>query len=301
MIRMWFCLWLFCATAFSQELPLLGISHIAFRISAIEKARAFYHGVLGYDEAFDDKTPNGQLSIAYFKVNDNQYVEIINKIVPDRDVLMSHIGFYTDDIKKLHKMMAERGLVVGKIIDGKDGNRRFTIQKPPGIVLEYIEFLQYGPHSWQRQSTGKYLSDHRISTHLLHDGFVVTDFEAARHFWVDQLGFKVMWEYKPDNVRVRLLHLRLPGPSGEYVEIGNPTKPVTGKKQLGVVAHVSLEVSDIQAAYREVQDHGYTENLRPPMYGPDHRWQLNLYDPDGTRVEFMTPIQMNNDTNNAKQ
>jgi catechol 2,3-dioxygenase-like lactoylglutathione lyase family enzyme len=289
-MRILCCLWLFCGAAFAEELPLLGLAHVGFRVGDLEKARAFYHGVLGYDEAFDLKAPDGHIAVAYFKVNDNQFIEIFPGIPPGKTIMMTHIAMYTGDIEKLHKMLEERGLAPGKINDGKDGNRNFGIRNPPGQGLEFLEFVQYMPNGWHRQSAGKFLGDRRISTQLLHAGIVTTDFEAARHFYVDQLGFTVGLQPQAGGrakpVQVPLgghIAIRMPGPSGDYMEISNPKNPVTGR-WLGVVAHVSLAVPDIDAAYRLVQERGLTENLKPPH----DRW-LDLYDPDGTRTELTAP------------
>jgi len=42
-------------------------------------------------------------------------------------------------------------------------------------------------------------------------------------------------------------------------------------------------------AYQQTLDRGMTEDRKPPWFGLDERWQFNLFDPDGTRVEFMQP------------
>jgi catechol 2,3-dioxygenase-like lactoylglutathione lyase family enzyme len=274
------------------ELPLLGLAHVGFRVADLEAARAFYHGVLGYDEAFDLKAPDGHIAIAYFKVNDNQFIEIFPGIPPDRTVMMTHVAFYTGDLERLHQLMEERGVSPGKINTGKDGNRSFGVRPPPGQNLEFLEFVQYTPQGWHRQSQGKALDERRISTHLEHAGIIATDFAAARRFFVDQLGFQVAWDYKKDGARTTLLHLRLPGASGDYVEIGNPVKPPAGR-WIGVEAHIALTVPDIQAAYKAVVDRAYTGRpdapLKSPLFGADERWQLNLFDPNGSRVEFMSP------------
>jgi lactoylglutathione lyase len=276
------------AAAFAEDLPLLGLAHVGFRVSDLEKARAFYHGVLGYDEAFDLKAPDGHLALAYFKVNENQYLEIFPGVPEGRTVMMTHIAFYTPDIEKLHEMVEQRGVKPGKINNGKDGNRSFAIRNPPGQSLDFLEFVQYMPEGWHRKSEGKSLSESRISTHLEHAGLIATDFEAARHFFVDQMGFIVKWNWKYDDGRTRLLHLGLPGGSGDYVEFGNPLKPLTGRA-IGVAAHISLSVPDIQAAYKLAQQRVPAADLKQPLFGKDDRWQLNLYDPDGTRVECMSP------------
>jgi catechol 2,3-dioxygenase-like lactoylglutathione lyase family enzyme len=201
--------------------------------------------------------------------------------------MMSHLAMYTDDIQKLHQMIEARGAAPGKIVDGKDGNRSFTIQDLPGQRLEFLEFVQYMPGGLHRQSAGKFLSGRRISTQILHAGVVATDFQAAAHFYVDRLGFTVGRLPAADG-RTRPIQtppgthivLRMPGPSGDYIAISNPKGPIAGR-WLGVAAHLSLAVLDIDAAYRLVLERGPIENLKPP-----HQVWLDLYDPNGSRVEF---------------
>lgn len=279
---------LLSGVARAEDLNLLGLAHVGFRVSDLDKARTFYHGVLGYEEAFDLKGRDGQVSIAFFKINDNQFIEIMPGIPDGTTVMMTHIAFLTDDIDKLHKLMEDRGVAPGKINLGKGGERNFAVRPPPGQNLEFLEFTQYMPKGLHMQSKGKSLGEQRISTHLEHAGIIAKDFETARHFWVDQMGFTIAWDYKKDGERTQLLHLRMPGPSGDYVEIGNPQKPPQGK-WIGVEAHIALTVPDIQAANEEAKQHNYTGDLKPPLFGADDRWQLNLYDPNGSRVECMSP------------
>jgi hypothetical protein len=60
------------------------------------------------------------------------------------------------------------------------------------------------------------------------------------------------------------------------------------QRQLGVLNHFSIGVPNMEEAvttlYRE-------DRLSPrhdgPRMGLDGKWQANLYDPDGTRVELM--------------
>src|SRR5215472_8572458 len=137
MHRLLLCLGLVAGTLAAEDLPLLGLAHVGFRVNDLEKARAFYHNVLGYEEAFDLKAPDGHIALAYFKVNDNQFIEIFPGIPPGKTVMMTHVAFYTDDIEKLHKMMEERGVSPGKINSEKDGNRNFGVRPPPGQNLEF--------------------------------------------------------------------------------------------------------------------------------------------------------------------
>jgi catechol 2,3-dioxygenase-like lactoylglutathione lyase family enzyme len=291
MVRTILCFLILGSGAFGEELPLLGLAHVAVRVSDIGKARAFYHGVLGFDEVFDFKAPDGSLAMAFFKVNDDQYVEVFPGIRPNDKILMTHIGILTSDIQKLHKMLEDRGLAPTAVKMGpRDHAYNFTIRNPPGQRLQFLEFMQYLPGSVYRENKGKALSERRISTRLEHAGIITTDLQAARSFYVDKMGFKETWNRKRDDGSILLMHLRMPGPSGDYVELSvRPPDAVLSKQQAGMAAHFSLEVPDIKAAYKLSLDRGLTENRKDPRFGLDERWQFNLFDPDFTRVECMQP------------
>jgi len=67
--------------------------------------------------------------------------------------------------------------------------------------------------------------------------------------------------------------------------------PHADKQELGVMNHIALGVTDIQAAKAQLLKNGWKPGEEPQM-GRDGKWQLNVYDPDLTRVEFMefTPV-----------
>jgi len=56
--------------------------------------------------------------------------------------------------------------------------------------------------------------------------------------------------------------------------------------------HLAIGVNDIEAAAYAAQKNGISRSEEPQI-GRDGKWQLNLYDPDGTRVEMMefTPTE----------
>jgi catechol 2,3-dioxygenase-like lactoylglutathione lyase family enzyme len=57
--------------------------------------------------------------------------------------------------------------------------------------------------------------------------------------------------------------------------------------------HIALGVENIKPATERLRDDGAVPILEEPKIGRDGKWQLNLYDPDGTRVELMefTPVK----------
>jgi hypothetical protein len=56
---------------------------------------------------------------------------------------------------------------------------------------------------------------------------------------------------------------------------------------VGVMNHIALGVTDIQKLAERLREEGVVPILEEPKLGRDGKWQLNLYDPDDTRVEFM--------------
>jgi hypothetical protein len=62
--------------------------------------------------------------------------------------------------------------------------------------------------------------------------------------------------------------------------------PDASHRIIGVMNHISLGVSDIHAAKEQLIKNGW-KPAEEPKIGRDGKWQLNLYDPDDTRVEFM--------------
>src|SRR5437016_14091022 len=64
------------------------------------------------------------------------------------------------------------------------------------------------------------------------------------------------------------------------------------KHTLGVMNHIALGGPDVHATERQLRTNGWNGTEQPKI-GRDGKWQLNLYDPDGTRVELMefTPSQ----------
>lgn len=279
------------AVGAAEELPLMGLAHVGIRVSDLEQARTFYTGVLGLENAFTTRNDDGSIFVAYFKVNDRQFIEIFPGLRPDDAIPMTHIAVWTADLEKTRQMMQNRGLEPTAIRKGpRDHNLSFSLTRLPGQSLRFLEFVQYMPDSLHILSEGKALGARRLSQHLEHAGIITTDLDAALDFYVERLGFKEVWRrVNGETKRVELVHLRMPGPSGDYIELSNQTgNPNLNRRRAGSMAHCSLEVPDIKEARKMALDRGQ-DGIQEPRFGLDLRWQFNLFDPDGTRVELMQP------------
>ena len=65
-------------------------------------------------------------------------------------------------------------------------------------------------------------------------------------------------------------------------------QPHPTPKVRGVMNHLALGVPSVKAAYETLAQRGLKMS-EPPKIGRDGKWQLNLYDPNLTRVELMEP------------
>jgi len=272
-----------CLSA-ADALPITGLAHIGFMVSDLERARSFYTGVLGYHDIYDLKDPAGKVAMAFFKINDDQCIEISPGLPPNQIIRFTHVALSTSNIEKLHAMLQARGLQIGDIQTGRDGNRNFGLKDPENHI---VEFVQYMPGSMLSQTRGKYLQG-RISRHLYHTGITVAREDIMLAFYRDKLGFTEFWRGGPAGEKTAWINLRTPGTRGDYVELmlysGTPTR-----EQYGSMHHICLEVPDIQAARKTALARHYSDPKIQPRVGRNRKWQLNLFDPDGTRVELMEP------------
>ena len=271
--------------------PLVGIAHIAFQVSDLAKAQAFYGGLLGYDDAFRLYKEDGTTRLVYFKVNDRQYIEIFPGLPPDQDDRLSHIAFETTNLEVLRLYLAEKGVQVpDKINKGQDGNLNFTAKDPDG---HRVEFVQYQTSSMQMKAKGSYLGPRRLSSRMLHVGVTVADVAAADRFYKDILGFSEIWRGGTTDDVTSWINMKVPDGT-DYLEYMLVTEKVD-RRRLGTLHHAALLVPDMQQALETLRERplGWDPaHVQPPRVGRNKRWQLNLYDPDGSRTELMEPFTM---------
>jgi catechol 2,3-dioxygenase-like lactoylglutathione lyase family enzyme len=261
--------------------PIVGLAHVGFYVADIAQAEEFYGHVLGYAHFSLDK-PSGGLMLNYYKVNDRQYIEIYPGLEGDAQDRLSHVAFETTDARQLRDYLAEKGVKVPPSLKpGLDKNLSFMIDDPEG---RKIEFVQYMPGSLHESKFGTLLPDTRVSEHMNHAGFIVHDRAAEDRFYKDILGFQVMWYGGMKDDQVNWVDMRVPDGTDwlEYMLLVNDPTP----KTRGVMNHLSLGVTNIQTGYQTILSHD-GKPPQPPKIGRDGKWQLNLYDPNLTRVELM--------------
>jgi len=263
-----------------------GIAHMAIYVHDMENSRAFYHDFLGYDEPYQLNNPDGTLSMTFFKVNERQYIEVFPERAPGTDRL-NHISLETDDIEGLRRYLAAKGVKVpAKPGVGRIGNQNFNITDPDGHT---VEMVQYMPDGWTVREKGKYLPD-RVSTRIMHVGILVGSLEAATKFYSGILGFQEIWRGSHDGKILSWVNTKVPD-GDTYIEFMLYDQ-IPGPTARGTAHHMCLEVPDLDKAKAWLEARPamkqYTRTLEIRT-GTNRKRQLNLYDPDGTRLELMEP------------
>lgn len=270
-----------------QRPPITGLAHIALYVKDVEKSRAFYKDFLGYGEPFDLKNPDGTLSLTFIKVNERQYIELFPERTPDTDRL-SHISIETTDAEAMRRYLASRGVAVPeRVPKGRSGNSNFNIKDPDGHT---VEIVQYEPTGWTVRERGKHVPGVRISERMLHLGILTGSLDASMKFYRDILGFEEIWRGSRDGKTLSWVNMKVPD-GDDYIEFMLYEK-LPEPTRRGVQHHICLAVPDIEKSKAQLEQRPARKAYTQPMEirtGTNRKRQMNLYDPDGTRVELMEP------------
>jgi lactoylglutathione lyase len=274
------------ATA-QQRPPITGVAHIALFAKDIEESRLFYKDFLGYGEPFDLKNPDGTLSLTFLKVNERQYIELFPEREANSDRL-NHIAIETTDAEAMRRYLESRGVKVpGRVPKGRIGNSNFNIKDPDGHT---VEIVQYEPSGWTVRERGKHISGPRISTRMLHLGILVGSLEASMKFYRGLLGFQETWRGSRDGKTLNWVNMKVPD-GDDYIEF-MLYEQLPEPARRGTAHHICLMAPDLDKAKAALEQRAARKWYTQPLEirtGINRKRQMNLYDPDGTRVELMEP------------
>ncbi len=271
----------------AQRPPVTGVSHIALYVRDMEKSRAFYKDFLGFAEPFFTTNSNGTLHVVWIKINDRQTIELFPEKQPGSDRL-NHYSLETTDAEAMRLYLASRGIKVpDKVGKGRIGNLNFNVTDPDGHT---VEIVQYAPDGWTMRDKGKFLPDTRISTHMTHVGVLVGDLDPAFRFYLDILGGRETWRGTKDPKQLSWVNVKFPD-TDDYVEFMLYSE-LPPPDQRGKQHHLCLVVPDVAKAKALLEQRAARVAYTRPVEvatGINRKRQINLWDPDGTRVELMEP------------
>jgi lactoylglutathione lyase len=265
---------------------ILGIAHVALRVSDVARSRVFYEGFLGYVtvRAAAGEEVSTTLRVA---VGGRQYVELHAGLRPDEDRL-DHVALETDDVEAMRRYLAARGVDVPGVVLEASGNRRLMVRDPEGHSIEFVPPApEAGPRNGVPRPAGV---PEPVAGRLLHAGVLVGNLPAADHFYREVLGLTEIWRGSRSGTELSWVNLRVPD-GQDYIELmlyGTLPPPSARGSQ----HHICLEVTDIEEAKARLLERRHAGSYAGPLeirVGTNRKRQLNLFDPDGTRVELMEP------------
>ena len=275
-----------CAQTAPERPKLLGVAHYSIFVSDLAKARAFYEDFLGYEESFTLPKPDGSVQMAFVKINDTQYLELVN--TPNKgEGQLNHLGLYTDDVEQMRRYLASRGIKSpAAVTTNRIGNRKISVVDPDG---HGVEIVQYMPDSWTGKDTGLHMPASRISERMMHAGILVGNLDAAAAFYGGILGCRETWRGNGVNSQtLNWVNMRVPdGPNHVEFMLYRELPPPDRR---GGQHHICLVVPDIEKAVATLEARPARKGYARPMkinLGVDNKRQVGLFDPDGTRVEMM--------------
>jgi len=250
--------------------PITGIAYVRIYAKDPAASQRFYTKQVLLMEA---KCP--VKDCARYRVGKDQYVEVV-KAGQQTDGLQV-IAFRTTDAEGLRRYLAAHDVSVPTSVQQRDeGGAEFELTDAAGHRVAFVELKG----SADRQGA--------ISHRLIHVGFVVRDRAAMDRLYQDILGFRPYWHggMKPD--RTDWVALQVPDGT-DWLEYMLNVPPDANYHLLGVMNHFSLGVEDMDATDAALQRTGWKPHGgEHKQMGLDGKYQLNVFDPDEVRVEFMT-------------
>ncbi len=269
--------------AICQERPkLTGISHLAVYTTDPAKAETFYVHDLGAIKGPDPENPAG----VRYSFSAAQFVEVLPLPTGPASVnRLDHAAFNTSDADAMRKYLQAHGVEVpSSTTKASDGSQYFEVKDPEGNKVQIV----------QPPANPAPLSENPLSSHIIHIGYLVHDAAAEDAFYRTLLGFRPYWHGGMKEGVTDWISQQVPDGSDwlEYMLVHGPEKsgiPASmSQEQLGVLDHFSLGVENMEKSVTLLyQGDRIAGRHSQAQIGRDGKWQFNLYDPDGIRVELM--------------
>lgn len=258
------------ASAETKRPAITGIAFARFYASDPAAAQHFYGDTVGLK-----RINEGQRAV--YPVNDIQWVEWVPLTDPSLHSRLAAIGFTTRDAKSLQRYLTEHNVAIAEPLK----NGMFAVHDPDGYL---VYFVQTGA---ERTVASAPHADTATSARIIHVGHVVKDQAAEDTFYRDILQFKPYWHGGRKEDVVDWSSLQVPEGT-DWLEYMLHIAPDANLKQVGVQDHFSLGTTTMDTVLAKLKVNGCTEPAcSKTQIGRDGKMQLNLYDPDQSRLEYM--------------
>jgi catechol 2,3-dioxygenase-like lactoylglutathione lyase family enzyme len=276
------CIALLCivappATMFAApERPqITGIALVRIRVSNMDASRTFYAKTLGLPQVSQGCFSPASAATC-FSVNSVQKLELLPSDPAENKNAVESVGYHVRDASTLRDYLLARGVKCSEVARSASGDKFIEVRDPED---HRIVFLSPG------NGTVSSVVISPLSNQIIHTGWVVRDRAAEDAFYKDILGFRLYWHGGMKDDETNWVAMEVPN-GAHWLEYMLRISPNADHHTLGVMNHISLGVTDIKATDARLIKNGWKPTEEPKL-GRDGKWQLNVYDPDDTRVEYM--------------
>jgi catechol 2,3-dioxygenase-like lactoylglutathione lyase family enzyme len=272
------CLTSIAALAQQPTRPAItGVAFARFYTTDPVAAQKFYGSTLGLER----KEFGG---IWIYPVNHSQWIELITKTKPPQpNTRLAAVAFTTTNVAQMQRYLEAHDIKPEFPL--KDG--QFGVRDPEGNL---VIFVQQGSEKLVGKASK---APNATSSRIIHVGFMVADQAKEDAFWKAILGFRPYWHGGPQPDVDNWVSIQVPDGT-DWLEYMLNNGPNPTLQHAGVMDHFSLGVDSMKATIGALSNnHCEGPNCAKSQVGRDGKVQLNLYDPDFTRIEFMefTPVQ----------
>jgi catechol 2,3-dioxygenase-like lactoylglutathione lyase family enzyme len=269
---------LFQLSAFSQTHPaerprITGIDHVSFYTTSPDGVKKLYADILGLAAA--DPIESGE-TVRYMA--GTQWVGYSPAPDPNATDRMDHVAFTTDNVVALRRYLVAHDLKPSAIEGRSDESLFFFVKDPEGHRIEFVEHVK---------SEAAIPPQTAVSHRMIHTGFLVYNRDAEDHFYRVILGFRPYWHGGMKDDETDWVSLQVPDGS-DWLEYMLNQPPHPDLRLTGIMNHISFGVVDMAKAQALLESHGWkTHGDEHAQMGRDGKRQLNVFDPDRTRIELM--------------
>ena len=268
MIKAAALLFLLAPLAHAQQRPAItGIAFVRMYAADPAASAAFYGDKLGFDQTKKD-------GIVHYAVNDSQWLEVTPLPTPAPQSRIAAIAFTTRNAAALQSYLKAHAVTIDQPL--RKGS--FAVHDPEGQLVIFVQ---------QRPASSKAVSARASARRLIHTGFWVHDRAKEDHFWRDILGFRPLWFGGQHDGEINYVSSQVPDGT-DWIEYMLNRDETPSARSLGSMNHFSLGVAHMSDAVAALARNGCTgPECSNSKMGRDGKVQLNLFDPDLTRAEFM--------------
>jgi catechol 2,3-dioxygenase-like lactoylglutathione lyase family enzyme len=273
-----------------ERAKIYGIAYVRIKSSDFQKSSDTYSKFLGLGSGtygcVNVKNP-------CYVVNALQHVELVPGSAGDPGSWLDETAFRTDNVAKMRLYLQSQGILVSGVESTPTGAPLIETHDPEGNQIAFVE-LPRG------ESMGP-VTPTQVGYRLFHSGFVVRDLNLMRHFYEDELGFRLYWkggfkDLPPGTPQkdsdIDWYEIQVPNGS-DWVEFMLNIPGNADHQELGVQNHFCLGVANMEQALDRLHKNGLAPDSKladdKSEIGRDGKWQFDIFDPDLTRIELMEP------------